>query len=123
MCVLFKNSLCKKLVPPLESPKTSDEDFKLTTFFIPEFSLLSCELNNVTFKFILYWYYIKAKKEKNYSILMVSCEKSKIVSFVSSIMKNIVASSALSRFQLKLNFCIAFWSGSKPVYLNLLLPS
>ena len=54
---------------------------------------------------------------------MVSCEKSKIVSFVSSIMKNIVASSALSRFQLKLNFCIAFWSGSKPVYLNLLLPS
>ena len=36
-----------------------------TPFFIPNFNLLSCELDNFTFKVlywvILYWYYIKTK--------------------------------------------------------------
>ena len=40
------------------------------------------------------------------------CEKSKAVSFVSSIMKNIVAPSAQSRFLVKLICCIAFGSTS-----------
>ena len=38
----------------------------------------------------------------------VPCEKSKTVSFASSIMKNIVAPSAQSRFPVILIFCITF---------------
>ena len=42
----------------------------------------------------------------------VPCEKSKMVSFASSIMKNIVAPAAQSRFPVKLICCIAFGSAS-----------
>ena len=45
------------------------------------------------------------------------CEKSKTFSFPSSIMKNIVAPSARSRFPLKLICCIAFGSASNACYL------
>ena len=46
------------------------------------------------------------------NIFTVSCEKSKTVSYASSIMKNIVAPSARSRFPVKLICCIAFGSAS-----------
>ena len=40
----------QKLFLSLESPATFDESFKVTSalFFIPDFKLLSCELENVT---------------------------------------------------------------------------
>ena len=44
--------------------------------------------------------------------LSVPFEKSKTVSFASSVIKNIVAPCALSRFPVKLNFRLAFGSSS-----------
>ena len=61
------SNLLGKLVLSFESPTKFDEKFKVTSvpFFIPAFNLLSCELENFTFKilysFVLYWCYIKAK--------------------------------------------------------------
>ena len=48
--------------------------------------------------------------EHIHNTFTVPCEKSKTVSFASSIMKNIVAPSARSRFPAKLICCIAFGS-------------
>ena len=55
-CVLVNNNLCGKLFSSLESPTTLDEISKVASvpFFIPDFNLLSCELNNFMFK-VLYW--------------------------------------------------------------------
>ena len=55
-CVLVNNSLCGKFVSSLELPATFDERFKIISvpFFIPGFNLLSCELDNFTFK-VFYW--------------------------------------------------------------------
>ena len=55
-CVLVNSNLCRKLFLSLESPTTSDESFKVISvpFFIPYLNLLTCELENFTFK-ILYW--------------------------------------------------------------------
>ena len=41
----------KKIFSSLESPTTFDKTFKVTSvpFFIPNFNLLSCELDNFTF--------------------------------------------------------------------------
>ena len=46
--VLVNNNLRGKLFSSLESPTTFDEIFKGTSvqFFIPDFNLLSCELDN-----------------------------------------------------------------------------
>ena len=66
-CVLVNNNLCEELVSLLELQITFDERFKITSvrFFFSVFNLLSCELDNVTFKVlywdVLYWCYIKAK--------------------------------------------------------------
>ena len=51
-CVLVNNNLCGSLFSSLESPTTFDERFTLTLvpFFSVDFSLLSSELDNVTFK-------------------------------------------------------------------------
>ena len=50
-CVLVNNNLCEKLVLSQEF----EESFKVTSipFFFPDFDLLSCQLDNVTFK-VLY---------------------------------------------------------------------
>ena len=48
----------------------------------------------------------------NHYTLTVPFQKSKTVSLVSSIMKSIVAPSALSRFPVKLICCIALGSAS-----------
>ena len=55
--------------------------------------------------------------EHIHNTLTVHCEKSKIVSFTSSIMRNIVASSAQSRFPVNLIYWIAFGSASNACYL------
>ena len=49
-CVLVNNSLCEKLFSSLEFPIKFYERFKVTPvpFFISDFNLLSCELNNFT---------------------------------------------------------------------------
>ena len=54
--VSVDNNLRGKLVSSLELPITFDERFKVTSisFRIHDFNLLSCELNNLTFK-ALYW--------------------------------------------------------------------
>ena len=53
-CVLANDNLGGKLFSLLESPTTFDEIFKVTlvSFFIPDFNLLSCELDNFTFKML-----------------------------------------------------------------------
>ena len=67
-CLSVSNNLCGKLVSSLESPIIFAENFievTLVSFFVTDFNLLSCELDNFTFKLlyriILYWCYIKAK--------------------------------------------------------------
>ena len=51
-CVLVNINLCGKLVLSLESPTTLDERFKVTSvpFFVPDFNLWSCKLDNFTSK-------------------------------------------------------------------------
>ena len=66
-CILVNNNLCGKLFSSLESLKVFRESFKITSvpLFIPDFTILSYELDNSTLKVlhwvILYCYYIKVK--------------------------------------------------------------
>ena len=55
ICISVNNNLSGKLVSSLETLITFDERFKVTSvpFFIPDFNLLSCELENFTFKLTL----------------------------------------------------------------------
>ena len=55
-CVLVNNNLQGKLVLSLELLTTFDKRFNVTSvpFYIPNFSLLSCKLDNLTFE-VLYW--------------------------------------------------------------------
>ena len=54
-CVSVNKNLCGKLFSSLESPTAFDERFKVTSvpFFVTDLNLLSCELDNFTFK-VLY---------------------------------------------------------------------
>ena len=122
-CVLVNNNSCGKLTT------TFDEIFKVTSvlFFIPDFNLLSYNLDNITFNVlywvISYWCYIKVKWI--YNTLTVLWEKSQIVSFISSVLKNIFVFPSRSRFLVKLISCIAFgWASSaccllKSIAINL----
>ena len=122
-CVLVNNNSCGKLTT------TFDEIFKVTSvlFFIPDFNLLSYNLDNITFNVlywvILYWCYIKVKWIYNTSTVL--WEKSQIVSFISSVLKNIFVFPSRSRFLVKLISCIAFgWASSaccllKSIAINL----
>ena len=91
----------------IESPITFDERFIVTwvPFFIPDFNLLICELHVILYHFI-------SKQNKFTNTFTVPCEKSKIVSFVSSIMKNIVVFPSRSEFPVKLICWFAFGSAS-----------
>ena len=51
-CPSVNNNLCGKLFLSLESPVTFFEKFQ--GYFIPDFSLLSCEINYLTFE-PLFW--------------------------------------------------------------------
>ena len=66
--------------------------------------------------FYIELFYIKAKQ--NYNTFTVPFEKSKTVSFASSIMENIVAPPLWFRFPVKLFCCIAFGS-ALVVYLDI----
>ena len=48
-CVLVNNSLYRKLVSSLES-KTAFDEITMVQFFIPDFNILICQLENFTFK-------------------------------------------------------------------------
>ena len=50
--------------------------------------------------------------EHIHNIFTVPCEKSKMVSFTSSIMKNVIVFPSRSRFAIKLICCIVFGSAS-----------
>ena len=53
--VIVNNNLCRKLFSSLVSPTTFDEIFRVTSvpFFIPDFNLLGCELDNFMFKSVI----------------------------------------------------------------------
>ena len=55
--------------------------------------------------------------EHIHSTFTVPCEKPKMVSFASSIMKNIIAPSTRSRFPVELICCIAVGTASGARYL------
>ena len=57
-------------------------------------------------------HFILKQNKHNYNTCTVSYEKSKMVSFASSIIKDIVVFPAQSRFPVKLICCIAFGSAS-----------
>ena len=62
-CVLLNRNLCGKLFLSLESQTKVDEISKVTSvpFFIPDFNLISCELDNFTFKVLLSHIILKQK--------------------------------------------------------------
>ena len=94
-----------------------DERFKVTlvTFFCCRFWLIRLSMRQFYvykcyIESFLNQYYIKTKWSHNNLIALF--EKSRTVSFASSIMKNIVEAPALPRSSVKLICCIAFGSAS-----------
>ena len=75
-----------------------DDNLKTTSFFIADLNLLRREFDNFTSK-LLYCVILYQYIHKTFTVL---CEKFKKVSFASSIIKNIVVFSALSKFAVKL---------------------
>ena len=53
-CISINNNLCRKSVALLELPIKFDERFKFISVpnFIPDFNLLSCELDSFTIKLL-----------------------------------------------------------------------
>ena len=105
-CVLVNNNLWRKLFSSLESLKR----FKviLVPFFYCIFNLLSCELDNFTFK-VLYWDILCQSKNKIITLLQFLAKN---LYLASSIMKKISVSRSRCRYAVKLIFCIAFGSAS-----------
>ena len=79
--VLVNNNLCAKLFSSLESPATFDESFKVASvpFFIPDFNLLSCKLDNFTFLSVILSHFI----------LILYLKKNKIIILSQFILKNL----------------------------------
>ena len=123
----------------IESPTTFEEIFKVSSapFYIPDFKLLSSELDNFILTIESFYIDIILKQNKIveqgvrseilqsdtlatrtkwyneiHNTLTVPNQKSKIASFNSSVMKNIDLLFSLSRFPIKLICCIAFGSVS-----------
>ena len=96
--MLVNNNLCEKLVPSLRI--IFGERFKVTSvpFFIKNYNLLSCELDDFTFK-VLYW------------VILYHIKNLKLL-FASLIMKHIVVSTSRSKFLVKLICCVSFASAS-----------
>ena len=59
-CVLVNSNLCGKLFSSIDSPTTFNEIFKVTSvsFFIPDFNLLNCELDNLRLTCYIESFYI-----------------------------------------------------------------
>ena len=70
--MLVNNDLCGKLFSSLESPTAFDKSFKVTSvpFFIPDFNLLSCELDNLTFKMLYESFYTNIMSKQNKIIIL-----------------------------------------------------
>ena len=77
--MFVSNNLFGKLISSLELPITINGS--MHPFFIPNFNLLSCELDS--------FYIYSAISKQNYNTFTFSCKKSEIASFASSIMKTI----------------------------------
>ena len=93
-CLLVTNNLCGKLVSSLELPIIFDDNLKTisVSFFIADFNFsFYIDKNEIIIHYI-------------YNNFKAPCEKSKIVSFASSITKHIVVFRALSKFAVKLIF-------------------
>ena len=109
--VLVNNNLCRKLVSYLEFMIKFDERFKASSvpIFIPDFNLLSCELDNLHLKCYTESFYINIILKQNKIItLTVPFEKSTTVSFSSLIMENICVTPPQSRFPGKINLLYCF---------------
>ena len=64
-CIIVNNNPCRRLFSSVNLQHHL-KNFKVTSVlpFTPYFDLLSCELDNFTFKilhWVLFWYYIKIK--------------------------------------------------------------
>ena len=121
-CLLINNNLWEKSVSL--SPITFDDSLKTTSvsFFIAEFSLLSCKFDSFTFKLFYCVIFILIKNKHFYDICIhktftFPCENSKTVSFASSRMKWNLELFTLSKFPVKLVCWIALGS-ALVVYLN-----
>ena len=106
-------------------PIIFDDNLKTTSvsFFIANFSWLSCEFDSSKFKLlyrvIFYWIRINwIIIQHIYNTFTVPCEKPEAVSIASSVMKNIVLFPARSKFVAKLTCWIAL--GPAPRACNLL---
>ena len=69
-CVLVNNNLCGKLV--LLSPIIFDDNLKTTpvSFFIADFSLLSCDFDSFTYKLLYYPIFILIKIKPLYDMIL-----------------------------------------------------
>ena len=97
--VLVNSNVCGKLISSLESPIKFGERFKVNwvLFSIFDFSLLSCGLDNFTFK-VLYWVIyidiINQNKLRNTFAILSQFQKSK--------------TSSWARFPVRLIYMITF---------------
>ena len=114
-CLLVDNNLWGKLVS--SSPIIFNHNLKTTSvlFFIADFNLSSCEFDSFTFYTDKNQIIQRSCTQENctYKNFTVPCEKSKTVSYASSIIKNIVVFLALSKFGIKLNCWIPLRSASR----------
>ena len=72
-CVLVNYNLCGKLVSSVEFPIKFDKRFKVTsvTFFVADFNLLSCELNNLHLTCYIESFYINILLKRNKIIIII----------------------------------------------------
>ena len=75
-----------------------------SAFFAADFNLSSCEFDDFTFTLFTLSFY--TDNILVYNMFRVLCEKPRIVSFASSIMKNVILSPGQSRFAVKVICCI-----------------
>ena len=107
-CLSFSNNLSGKLVFLLDSASHLMIILKLLQFTFYSW------VNN----FIFYYWFDIILNQNIYNTLTIPCEKIKIVSFNSSIMRNIVVFFSQSRFPVKVMCCITF--GLEPSACRLL---
>lgn len=119
-CVSVNKSPWDKLAS--SSPVIFEDNLRVTSvaFCVPDFNLFSFEADNFTFT-VFYWAIpyqcLNKLAELIYNIFTVPCEKSRIVSLTSSMMKNIFVFPARCRFPDKYNCCMAFGSAVRALCL------
>ena len=126
-CVSGNNNIFEKLALTLESVTTLDECFKINSipFYIPDFSLWTCEWNNFLFE-VLYLVILYQSKNKfvehTNKTFTVTFEKFKLTSFASLTMENTVVLPVLCTFIVRL-ICWVLLDQHQflAIYLSLLL--